>query len=389
MNLEFLFIKTKDDFCQNINQFKSLLSSNTRLVLKDNSLEADHLELSYKIVMYDVTASREVIFHLYLEAKQKEEENQVLALEKAESLLKRINDQVGVFQINTIRDDVSLYYGEKLYPLIAKVEMVVRQIIYLFMLKNVGSKWSKEQSPDDVKKAILNTVGKNQPEGISYPDTDVLVYADFITLGYFFFSKYSLKSNYQELVSELKKKENYTEEKIKDLIELYESKSNWDRYFADKINVDKLFDKWKNLYMYRNMVAHTKKIRKEDFEKAKKIIDELYPAFKECLKYLNSISMTNNESEAIEEVVGQIISPEFVISRNMKEKATTYMETDLMKMFLINTFLKNSEMNKSCMNQELFKDIENEIKKEYYIKKLNESLSKTIKDKKKCEEDSE
>ena len=41
------------------------------------------------------------------------------------------------------------------------------------------------------------------------------------------------------------------------------------------------------------------------------------------------------------------------------------------------------------MNQELFKDIENEIKKEYYIKKLNESLSKTIKDKKKSEEDSE
>ena len=59
-------------------------------------------------------------------------------------------------------------------------------------------------------------MGKNQPEGITYPDTDVLVYADFITLGYFFFSKYSLKSNYQELVSELKKKENYTEEKIKD-----------------------------------------------------------------------------------------------------------------------------------------------------------------------------
>lgn len=162
MNLEFLFIKTKDDFCQNINQFKSLLSSNTRLVLKDNSLEADHLELSYKIVMYDVTASREVIFHLYLEAKQKEEENQVLALEKAESLLKRINDQVGVFQINTIRDDVSLYYGEKLYPLIAKVEMVVRQIIYLFMLKNVGSKWSKEKATtymetDLMKMFLINT----------------------------------------------------------------------------------------------------------------------------------------------------------------------------------------------------------------------------------------
>lgn len=100
-------------------------------------------------------------------------------------------------------------------------------------------------------------------------------------------------------------------------------------------------------------------------------------------------NVTDKTKTVIEEVVGQIISPEFVISRNMKEKATTYMETDLMKMFLINTFLKNSEMNKSCMNQELFKDIENEIKKEYYIKKLNESLSKTIKDKKKSEEDSE
>lgn len=55
-------------------------------------------------------------------------------------------------------------------------------------------------------------------------------------------------------------------------------------------------------------MAHTKKILKDEYKKAKAIIDELKPAFLECLEHLNSINMSEAESEAVEDVAEQTIA---------------------------------------------------------------------------------
>lgn len=323
MKMNYIFIKGKDDFCQDIEQFKNLLSSNVRLEIKEKQIIADHKELAYSIVMCNVAASNEVVFHVSLEAKQENEEDQIEALECAEDVLRRVNGKYKAFLINTIRDDISQYYGRKLFPKIVEAEGLLREIIYLFMLKNVGSKWLKEQSPEEVKKAILNTAEKNQSQGF-YPDTDALIYADFITLGWFFFSKYPLKTNYQELVRKLKEKENLEQEKLTALIEQFESRSNWERYFADKITVEKLSEKWNQLYCYRNMVAHTKKIRKDDYKHATEILNEILPAFKNCLENMNSINMTEEESEAVEAVAEQTIARKIVPIKSKAEDNELY-----------------------------------------------------------------
>lgn len=282
MKIEYMLVKGKDDFCQTVDQFNSLLSSNTRVVLKDHTFEADHRSVDYSVEMYEVESSKETLFKVTFDVKQeKEEEEQILALESADNVLRRINEKIKAFQINTIWDDVSMYYVRKLYPAIIEVEALLRQIIYLFMMKNVGSKWLKEQSPEEVKKSIKSILEKNNQS--SYPDTDALIYADFVTLGWFFFSKYSLKSDYQTLIKKFRENENMEAEKLTELLDQYESKSNWDRYFADTIAVDDLSDKWNKLYGFRNQVAHTKKITKTDYNAACAIIDELKPAFLQSL----------------------------------------------------------------------------------------------------------
>lgn len=310
MRIRYLLVKSKDDFCQNIEQFKNLLSVNSRITIDEENIRVSQKDVRYKIEMHEIEEVREIVFQLTLEAEQGKEEDRVCALESVEGVLRRINEELGLFQINTIWDDVSMYYGRKLYPMMTEIESLLREIIYLFMIKNVGSKWLKEQSPKEVKDAIQKTLSKNQITA-SYPDTDALIYADFITLGYFFFSKYPLKSDYQRMIQDLKKKENYTEEKLNEIIEQYESKSNWERYFADKITIEGLSEKWGKLYEYRNKVAHTKKIVKRDYEEARKIIDELKPAFQKCLNHLDTadIAMTEAESEAIEDVAEKTIAP--------------------------------------------------------------------------------
>ena len=79
------------------------------------------------------------------------------------------------------------------------------------------------------------------------------------------FTKYALNSDYQKLIGKLKKEENQTKEKINELIGQFESKSNWERYFADKIKIENLESKWQILYGYRNNVAHSKCIRKKEY----------------------------------------------------------------------------------------------------------------------------
>lgn len=317
MKIEYMLVKGKDDFCQTVDQFNSLLSSNTRVVLKDHTFEADHRSVDYSVEMYEVESSKETLFKVTFDVKQEKEEEQILALESADNVLRRINEKIKAFQINTIWDDVSMYYVRKLYPAIIEVEALLRQIIYLFMMKNVGSKWLKEQSPEEVKKSIKSTLEKNNQS--SYPDTDALIYADFVTLGWFFFSKYSLKSDYQTLIKKFRENENMEAEKLTELLDQYESKSNWDRYFADTIAVDDLSDKWNKLYGFRNQVAHTKKITKTDYNAACAIIDELKPAFLQSLQLINTISMTVEESEAVEEVAEQTIAPKTVIVRGGRE----------------------------------------------------------------------
>lgn len=325
MILRFLFIKSKDDFCQNIEQFKSYLSTNCRIIFCDGKIIFGKKELYYKIAMHEV--SNEVIYDLTLEANQENKKDQVEALEKAESDLQRINERLSLFLINTIQDEISRYYGQELYPYITETEALLREIIYLFMSENIGSKWFEKQTPKDVKSEIENTFAKNHSNDEKL-DSDVLSYADFISLSGFLFLRYPLKSNIQELVNKINNMENVDKQKLIPLIEKFESKSNWERYFSDVIDVEDLEQKWKNLYEYRNMIAHTKKIRKKDFEKAKEISDELIVSFKKCIEGIseNKLNISDEESKAVEEIAEVTISPKSVnsissqTSRKMLEK---------------------------------------------------------------------
>lgn len=305
MKIEYLLMKKQDDFCQNIEQFKNLFSSNVRMVFEGDTLRIDKKELQYVITVDKVEASKEIVYHFQINGLVAQSESeQVQLLETADELIRRVNDTYQCFHINVIWDDVSMFYGEKLYPEIVLVENYLRKIIYLFMLKNVGSEWLQKNTPKEVRESIDKTMEKNN---LRQGDTDYLYYADFITLSAFFFSKYPLNSNYQQLIEKLKLAENCEEDKLNKLLETYEAKSNWERYFSTQIHVEDLADKWNCLYGYRNQVAHSKRMVKKDYQEAKKLLDELIPAFEECLKHVDRVELTEEQAEAVEEVARETI----------------------------------------------------------------------------------
>lgn len=343
MKMEYIFIKPKDEYCVSQEMFQNFLCANKRIKFrneddnKSNIIIFDGQHLKCGLESTEVEKSNEMIFHLMVEV-QGDGESQADILERFDSLIKEINEKNGAqFAINTVWNDVSSYYGKKLYPDISNVENMLRRIIYLFMLKTVGSKWIDVGTPEKFQTSINNVIEKNRKTKNEI-NAEWLTYADFITLGYFFTAPYSMKTDLKGLFKELKqyecidtlnngekqkddeaKRENkekgkvLTADVIRKMSDEYEPKNNWDRYFSDKLGAkgpNKFSKDWGSLYDIRNKVAHGKPINKADFKKANELIKLFITTFDECIEIIDTLEITVEEAQAVEAVAQQVIQKE-------------------------------------------------------------------------------
>lgn len=327
MKIEYIFIKSADEYYETEEMFINFLCANKRIVFEsvEKKILFNEQKLSYNLECNEVEESKEISFHFVVEISGNDDKH-VSILEEFDSLIKNINEKCGnIFSINTIWNDVSLHYARKLYPKFLNVENLLRKIIYLFMLKTVGSDWINKGTPEKFQSDINDVIKKND-ENKKEINADWLTYADFITLGYFFTAPYPLKSNLHALFTELKpyeisdnvesekKTESeehiLTEETIKKLSDEYEPRSNWERYFTDKLKVNssnKFSKDWSSLYNIRNKVAHGKPISKEVFDKATNLINTYTTAFEECIGIIDTLKITMVEAKAVEAVAQQVI----------------------------------------------------------------------------------
>lgn len=304
MLIEYLLLKRKDELCSSEKEFIHFLCSNGRLSVGKNTLKFKDIDIKYALTKEDVSGkTKETVFHLAIETS---DENKRV-LEELDSVLRRMNDECGhLFIINTIWNDVATDYLRLLYPQIVEIEHLLRKIIYRLMIKSVGSAWIERGIPKEVKDKIEETAKRSQVELFN---EDQLEYADFIQLGNFLFTPYSMNSDLQHLTGELIKAKEETEsaDRIDKIISQYESKSNWERYFSGKINIENLEKKWQKMYSYRNTVAHSKRMSGQDYSEAFELIKELKSAFNDCLKSIDEVLLNIEESEAIQEVAKETI----------------------------------------------------------------------------------
>ena len=90
MKIEYLLIKKKNDICSDIDSFKSLLSSNTRLSFKDDkTLCIGKDSYSYALSVSEPESIGEVVFNLSVKTTEKDD-NGAKALEEFDKLLHRL-----------------------------------------------------------------------------------------------------------------------------------------------------------------------------------------------------------------------------------------------------------------------------------------------------------
>lgn len=293
--IEYLItIKNPGTFCSNKKSFVGFLNSDEQIKITDKIITYQKQEIKYNLV--EKKNKSFINFELTFYFGKKSNEEFILELTK---LLRTniLKIKQGDTYLKILWDDLAREYSIDAYPIINKLENLMRLLISKFMILNVGVDWFSSQIHDDIKKK-RKADDKNNNVGRLYDDVFNL---DFIDLADVLFKPYRTMKieDIDKIIDE------YNADTRKNIpIELIRGiypHSNWDRHFKniiDKDITDSFIKKrWENLYNIRNSIAHNRLLDKQNLEELKRISNELTPIIEKAINALANIKLTDEEKE--------------------------------------------------------------------------------------------
>jgi len=342
---EYLIIIDKEtdsgfySLCNSIERFNEFIESEKKLKIKNHKIIMDNHNYNYFIKQGKVKGKEQNFFYITLGFEGNEE-----SIEKYKNLLRIIKK---VFQSNkiimeTLRDDLSFHYSKSAYSLIHNIENMMRKFITYFMITNVGKDWVNESSPTHIQEALDKSKRKQY--------IDVLQQLDFIHLGDFLFKVYS-----DEDISNLFKRiQTLTSDISIDELQNYLPKSNWDKYFKEKIDCDDIYLKkrWEQLYDLRNKIAHTSNFTVGDYEAIQTLVSEVKEKLEKAFENIDRIELLDEDKEQLSENIATNINEDigiFIREWNKLEKRIEKLANNQG----LNSFLSNLQTIKEKSHFEL------------------------------------
>ncbi len=119
--------------CTNVKSLSHLIQSNSSIKIENETIIYENK--SFPLQIKSQTGENKSNIHFQLNFTCTNENN----LETFSQLLREINTSLSLIGQNyfIIRNDLNLYYAEKAYPILFKIENLMRQLITTFMLINV------------------------------------------------------------------------------------------------------------------------------------------------------------------------------------------------------------------------------------------------------------
>ena len=175
-------------------------------------------------------------------------------------------------------NEMSGYYAEKIYPYFFTFESKLRCLVYKILIKMFGCKWVDETMHKEIisgmQQKLAAEEGSCNSAKLIEKALDEMTYHD---LEEFLFSE-KRKIDPEDFLHTLESEtdlQGMTKEEIITLVTSNGHKSNWEKYFQDKVPITDLQEKLNELRKERNKVAHCKKFIKEDYDKTKALLEDM------------------------------------------------------------------------------------------------------------------
>ncbi|WP_434657504.1 hypothetical protein [Sulfurimonas sp. NW9] len=293
---EYLIIVDKETspgfykLCNSVIRFNEFLEDDKEFKIQKNKIFFGKKPYGYQVKRGKVKGKTQNFFYITLEFEGEEK-----YLPGYKQLLRRLkyifyeNKSI----IETLRDDLSFHYSQLSYALIHKIENLMRKFITYFMIINVGKNWINESSPNQIKEVLDKTKRKEY--------IDVLQQLDFIHLGDFLFKAY-----HDEDISRLLERIETIDKSITPLeLQSYIPKSNWDKYFKNKIDCDDeyLKKRWERLYELRNKIAHTSHFTVGNYQDIQDLVNDIEEKLEQAFIKIDSIEIKAEDKEQLSKTI--------------------------------------------------------------------------------------
>lgn len=199
-------------------------------------------------------------------------------------------------------DDVGIYYATMAFPMIIKIENLMRKLITKFMLVPAGIEFFNNIPSD------INVRDRKDD------DSGCLHNIDFIDLSNYIFKARPLKST-ESLISIINSLNDNTLPENINLMD-YQYNSYWNRYFKDIIqncsdtDGEVIKKQWETLYKLRCKIAHSRFLSLDEYDKIKEICLKLNNIFTSALDKLGNIALSLESKESISEDIFKEIDGE-------------------------------------------------------------------------------
>jgi Txe/YoeB family toxin of Txe-Axe toxin-antitoxin module len=279
IRVQYLLIFEKGSICSDVKSVCNLFQANSDISISKSSL-------SFKGINFQIEINKTIkdgdFRYFQLDIVGDDDSS----IDKQTELLKELRRLTfnNKGKIEILLDEISFYYSQKAYPLIYKVENLMRKLISLFLIERVGVTKAKNAIPIELDIKQSN---------------NFLNQTDFIHLGEILTKEYS-SYNVADLYKQIKRVEKIEELKLEEL-KSFIPKSNLDRYFKDYIDCDAGFlnKKWRRLYELRCLVAHNNFFTSADFEELVNLIEEVKLKLKNAIEKINYISIPDSEKDSV------------------------------------------------------------------------------------------
>jgi Apea-like HEPN len=199
-------------------------------------------------------------------------------------------------RVYILADEVSESIACQVYPLIYKVENLLRAYVIKFMTTRLGPQWFEKTATSELNKKIHQRKGN---EEVFSRHVDIKAYLiDFEDLGQIIYAHSSGCTTKEEIIRMISEVEE-TPEAIRAL--KAHLQSNYQKFFKETFK-DKGFQaKWEALQKIRHRVAHNNLFTSADLDRAKEIAQELRELIQEAIRLVDEVTLAPDEKEAIKE----------------------------------------------------------------------------------------
>lgn len=239
-------------------------------------------------------------------------------------------------------DAVSEYYCNKTYPKLNTLERNLRKLLFNIYIVNFGRDYYKATITEELQgkiKGVINvdsskeekdhikadykTATKKEAEEIErlqrffysfeYNDIQKLLFTPSWTS--------SDKAEKTKFLDEHKDLSELSDEELREAFSKYVPRSDWERFFSNKINISDIKDLIEQIRLYRNSVAHFKFFYKAEYDECNRCVNRLNSAVIKAIKITEDKDFAEKNAETLSETLKDVLAGFASFTKSLAEIA--------------------------------------------------------------------